>query len=127
MSLLVILTLGSYKKITRQGDETNKMADLKTSAEAFEKKTTKNISDLEEVSVGMELVNKVYKEGTEEQYSIDVLEVGDEDYRVPASVLIQLQALLKDSRMKDLKKIKVLRTGTGLNDTKYSVIPLGVK
>lgn len=103
------------------------MADLKTSAEAFEKKTTKNISDLEEVSVGMELVNKVYKEGTEEQYSIDVLEVGDEDYRVPASVLIQLQALLKDSRMKDLKKIKVLRTGTGLNDTKYSVIPLGVK
>ena len=99
---------------------------LDNAAMLYEKKTTLNIADLEEVPVNVDVENKTYKEGTPEEFSILVAKVGDHEYRVPSSVLAQLQALLLDKRTKTMKKFKVLKTGHTMNDTKYTVIPLGV-
>ena len=102
------------------------MTTLKEGAIAYEKKTTKNISDLTEVNVDVLIVSKVYKEGTPDEYTIDVIEKDGEDYRVPPSVLGALQSMLLDKRTMNMKKFMVNRTGTTQTDTKYSVVPLGL-
>ena len=99
---------------------------LNDTAMLYEKKTTLNIADLDEVPVDIECENKTFKEGTNEEFSILVAKLGDSEYRVPSSVLAQLQGLLKDKRTKDMKKFKVIKTGKTMNDTKYTVVPLGV-
>lgn len=93
-------------------------------AEKAEKKTTKNIADLEEVSVETPIVTKTYKVGTPDEYESEIIEVNGQDYRVPFTVVLSIKELLK--KFPNLKKFSVLRTGTGMTDTKYQVIPLGV-
>ena len=103
------------------------MTKLDEAAMLYEPKTTLNISDLEEVPIGLETQVKTFREGTPDEFSILVAEFNDKEYRVPKSVLIQLQELLKDERTKDMKIFKVIKTGKTMNDTKYTVVPLGVK
>ena len=98
--------------------------NLKELAEKAEKKTTKNIADLETVSINTPIVNKIYKEGTDDEYDCDIIEVDGQDYRVPFTVTLSLKELLK--KFPNLQKFSVMRTGTGITDTKYQVIPLGV-
>ena len=102
------------------------MTKLKQAAQEYEAKTTKLVSDLEKVSVDMDIEQRTYKEGEPEEYTVDVITVDGEDYRVPASVLKQLQLHLDEKNSPNLKHFKVLRQGTGIKDTKYTVIPLGI-
>jgi hypothetical protein len=48
--------------------------------------------------------------------------VDDEKYRVPISVIQQLQVMIEDNP--NLKKFKVKKTGEGKDNTRYTVIPL---
>ena len=98
--------------------------NLKESAEQYERKTTKNIAELGEVSVRIDIQTREYKVGTPEEYKINVVVVHGLDYRVPDSVLIQLQELLK--KYPTLEFFNVMKTGSGVNDTRYNVIPLGI-
>lgn len=98
------------------------MTNLKDRAKEYEGKTTKNIADLDKVSVNLAIEERTFKEGQPDEFTVDVIVVDGEDYRVPASVLIQLQLHLKD--IPDLKHIQVLKTGEGLKGTKYTVVPL---
>jgi len=102
------------------------MASLKEEAQAYEPKLTKNIADLPEVSVNIELEDDEFettdnRTGKPKTVKQKVTIINDERYRVPNSVIAQLKVLLEDNP--NLQKFKVKQTGQGLN-TDYTVIPI---
>ena len=101
------------------------MSNIKESAQAWMPKQTKNIADLPEVSVDLQISEDPYdveeKDGTIKTVNQKVVNINGENYRIPESVLEQLQSQLKDRP--GLKKFRVDKKGTGLG-TKYTVIPL---
>jgi len=101
------------------------MANLKEYAKEHVSATaTKNITDLPEVMVDVELHDDTFeftKDGETKTVEQKVIKVGDEKFRVPASVVAQLKVHLEDNP--SLKKFKVRSTGTGM-DTRYTLIPL---
>ena len=99
------------------------MARLKDAAIAYEPAvTTKNISDLDSVSLEVDMIPKVFNEGKDNEYTQDVITIDDEDYRVPKTVQAQLKTMIESGTIK-FKTFNVVRTGTGINDTVYTVIP----
>ena len=98
------------------------MASLSEFAKTYEPQTTKNIADLKEVDVSLQLEDR---EGTDSKgitFKYKVIVVGGEDYRVPASVIGNLKVIL--AKKPTMKKFSVARQGTKKDDTKYTVIPL---
>jgi hypothetical protein len=93
---------------------------LKEVAKAYESHSVGNIADLPKVSTDLVVEDR---EGVNEgkTFSYQVIVVDDMEYRVPASVLKSLKAILEDNP--DLKTFKVKKTGEGMN-TAYTVIPL---
>ena len=100
------------------------MANIKEKAEAYEPPQTKNIADLEVVPTSSEIQERIFKEGTEDEFRINVITYEGEEYRVPNSVLKSLKAILEEKP--DLKHFKVKKTGEGLK-TEYTVITLDTK
>jgi len=97
------------------------MSSIKEAAEQFEPTTTKNISELESVSVDLELYEKTFKQGTPDEFTIKVTRIDDVEYRVPITVLADLKAILE--KKPGLKEFAVSKSGQGMN-TSYTVIPL---
>jgi len=97
------------------------MTTLKDFAEAYEPKKTKNIVELEAVSVSQEIKEEVRKDKNGDDYNINVMNVLGEEYRVPNSVVEQIQAILLVKP--NMKTFKVTKKGEGLN-TVYTVIQL---
>ena len=94
------------------------MATIKESAQAYEPKQTFNIADLDSVDVNLVLEDREGTDSEGKTFQYRVVVIDGKDYRVPASVLEKLKELLKVKP--DIKKIKVLRSGSGLS-TKYSI------
>lgn len=101
--------------------------NLKEAAKAYEPVKTKNISELEKVPIDVEIEEKTFNEGTEKEFTIMVAKIGEDEYRVPKSVLKALKTLLADKRTSSMTHFGVLRNGTTKDDTTYNVIPIGVK
>lgn len=97
------------------------MVSLKEDAMAYESKQTKNIAELEVVSVEQEIKEETRKNSNNEEYNVAFVNVVGVEYRVPNSVREQLQTMLKAKP--ELKTFKVEKKGEGLN-TSYTVIPL---
>ena len=95
---------------------------LKETANAYESKSVGNIADLPKVTTDLKVEDRegVNEEGKAFNYKVIVVE--NQEYRVPASVLKALKAILEDNA--ELKTFKVKKTGQGMN-TEYTVIPLG--
>ncbi len=108
------------------GGEIN-MATIGQEAQAYEPpQQTKNIAELEKVSVDLELVDDTYtftnkKTGLEETVDQKVTEVDGVNYKVPLSVLNQIKAQMEANP--NMKFFKVKKEGEELN-TRYTVIPL---
>lgn len=96
------------------------MAKLSEEALTYEGPKTKNISELAEVPVDVEVQEKTAGEG-ENSFTYKYITVNGEDYRIGASVLKQLKAHLENNPK--LTKFKVTKVGEGLK-TEYTVIPL---
>ena len=94
------------------------MTSIIESAKVYEPKQTLNVADLSEVDVNLQLEDRkgTDEEGKEFQYKVII--VNEKEYRVPSSVLEKLKEATK--LKPDIKKIKVNRTGSGLN-TRYSI------
>lgn len=90
--------------------------NIKEKAQAYEPSQIHNISELNEIPTDVEVK---YEE--EAEFPYDYIEVNSERYKVPASVLASLKAILEENP--NLKKFKVKRVGEGMN-TKYTTIPL---
>jgi len=97
------------------------MATIKEEAQAYKPATTNTIVELPEVAVDLITTEETYKTEEGKDFTIKVVEINGEKFRVPASVLKALKVILEDNP--NLQKFKVKKTGTGLN-TEYTVIPL---
>jgi hypothetical protein len=101
------------------------MAKLRDEALAYEPKQTKNIAELEKVSVDLDLnadeFETVGEDGHTKTIQQKVIVIEGVKYRVPNSVLNQLKVLLEDNPK--ISHFKVKKSGSGLN-TDYTVIPL---
>jgi len=98
------------------------MATLKEYAKNFTPKQTKNIADLNEVSVDVQIF--LDGQGTDnngKDFFYNYLVLNDEEYRVPDTVITQFKDLLEANPQ--VKKFKVKRSGEGLK-TRYTTIPL---
>jgi len=104
------------------------MANISETAKEYTTPTkTKNIADLKEVSVTQEIIDDSFEledNVTKEKKVINqkVIMVAEDKYRVPASVIQQLKVILNDNP--EVKKFKVMKSGTTKDDTRYQVIPL---
>ena len=96
------------------------MPSLKETAESYEAPTTKNVADLEVVRADA-TVEEREGEAEGKKFTYKVINVDGFDYRVPNSVLSNLQAILKENP--NLQTFKVTKQGQGMN-TSYTVIPL---
>ena len=106
-----------YSSLNEQ--EVNKMVSLKESAMAFEPKQTLNIADLESVPINDLQIQErkgIDKDGVDFDYN--VVEKDGKEYRVPNSVLEEVQKIIK--LKPSVTRIKVIKTGTGLG-TRYKV------
>lgn len=97
------------------------MGTIKEDSKNYEPPVTHNITDLEKVSVELELLDG---EGTDKdknvfKYKYFVLD--EKQYRVPLKVLGDIQEILKVKP--NLKFVKVTKKGEGIQTT-YTVIPL---
>lgn len=98
------------------------MATISEIAKNYIAPSTKNISDLKEVDVSLEMVDRegIDKKGNTFKYKAII--VAGEEYRVPSSVIGNLKVILE--KKPTLKKFSVARQGKTKDDTKYTVIPL---
>ena len=97
------------------------MGNLRETSQAYEPKKTKNIADLEAVSLDVSISKSSGTDKDGKDFEFHVADVAGEDYRVPSSVLEAIQTLLETKP--EVKTIKVVKKGTGMN-TSYSVIEL---
>ena len=91
-------------------------------AKNYEAQTTKNISDLKEVNVDLQLEDREGVDSKGISFKYKVIVVNGIDYRVPSSVIGNLKAILQ--KKPALKKFSVAKQGTTKDDTRYTVIPL---
>lgn len=103
------------------------MTKLSDFAKDYVPQATKNIADLSEVSIDIDIeddsfetVDKVTKQP--KTVNQKVIVVNEEKFRVPVSVIQQLKVLIEDNP--GLKKFKVKKAGNTKEDTRYQVIPL---
>lgn len=97
------------------------MSSIKDSAKGYIPKATKNIAELQSVSVDLAVFEGKGKDKDNNEYSYNYIEVAGENYRIPDKVLADLKAILE--RKPTLRTFNVSKKGTGLN-TQYTVIPL---
>ena len=97
------------------------MTKLKEEARTYESNATKNISELSKVSIDAEVQERTGSNDDGKEFSYKYITVEGSDYRIPASVLKSLKAILEDSP--NLKWFKVKKTGQGMA-TEYTVIPI---
>ena len=100
------------------------MATIKESALAYESPQTLNISELDYVSIDIEVKEETHTNKDNEEYSVSITEIDGKKYRIPGSVLDCIKSLLQ--RVPDMKHVQVLRSGAGMN-TRYQVIPYTLK
>ena len=97
------------------------MGTIKDNAQAYEAPKTKNITDLEKVSVDLVIEEREFTRQDGTTFKVSVIVVDGEDYRMPTSVLKNLKAILEEKP--DLREFKVKKTGEGLK-TEYTVVTL---
>jgi hypothetical protein len=97
------------------------MATLREAAKDYEPQQTKNIAELEAVSLDLKIEERTGKDNSGKDFSYNVVLVMGEEYRVPATVLKDIKAIM--GAKPSLKTIKVIKKGEGLK-TQYTVIPL---
>lgn len=97
------------------------MGTIKEEAQAYKPQQLKNISELDVIKTDLVMKEETFGEGADE-FKARVVEINGEKYRVPASVLKSLKAILEVK--KDLTTFQVTKSGSGMS-TEYTVIPLG--
>jgi hypothetical protein len=94
---------------------------LEFAKEAKPTQQRKNISEVKNIPINIPvtLVSGINEKG--EQYTTHQCTIDGNNYRIPPSVLLQIQELV--AQYPKTKFVDVLRTGKGKDDTRYNVIP----
>lgn len=91
---------------------------LKETAQEYIPKRTLNVTDLDRVDLSFPMEDRVGKDKQEHEFKYKVIVVNEQEYRVPGTVLEEIQKIIK--LKPEAKFVKVTSTGSGLN-TKYAV------
>ena len=94
------------------------MTNLKETAMAYEPKKTLNIADLDRVDISFPMADRKSKDKEGKEFDYKVMMANEQEYRTPASVLEEIQKILK--LRPDAKFVNVTKKGSGLN-TSYDV------
>ena len=97
------------------------MGTLREQAKAYEPNKTKNVADLEAVSLDVVIEERTAKDKDKKDYNYSVAVITGIDYRIPDSVLKDIKAIIEAKPT--LKTVKVIKKGEGMK-TQYTVIPL---
>jgi len=95
------------------------MGNFKEEAQAYEPKKTPIVSELKEVSLNNPISTQSGFDANNKAFEYYTVTVDGIDYRVPNSVMEQVQTLMEQKP--DIKKIKVVKKGEGMN-SKYTVV-----
>jgi hypothetical protein len=101
------------------------MTTLKDTAQAYEPKRTLNIADLASFDISEPIEERTGKDGDGKEFANNVLIRDGKDYRVPATVLKSIKAMLEAyaESGKTVSTFKVTKTGEGMN-TEYTTLCL---
>ena len=91
---------------------------IKECAKDYVPKRTLNITDLNKVDLSTPIEDRVGTNKEGKEFSYQVIIINEQEYRVPVTVLEEIQKILK--LKPEAKFVKVISTGSGLN-TVYSV------
>lgn len=95
------------------------MGTLFEEAKAYEPQQTMNIADLDSVPIrDVQLFTQEGKNAEGESFTFKYMEFNGKRYRVPSSVLEEIQTVIQ--LKPDVKSIKVEKSGSGLA-TRYKV------
>lgn len=97
------------------------MTTIKESAKAYVSEITKNVAELTEVPVDLDIRQEECENKEGEKFTVNKFTLDNEDYRIPNIVLSQLKDIMES--MPNLKTFKVIAKGIGMN-VKYTTIPL---
>lgn len=100
-----------------QADVKN-MVSIREQAKEIKQYETLNVVALEKISVEADIKERAGQTEDGKEFSYFYIEVDDQPYRVPVSVLQQLKGLLEEKP--ETKFFKVNKDGEGMN-TKYQV------
>lgn len=95
------------------------MATLKQEAQEYQPATTKNIAELDSFSVNVDIFDKERTDSEGKTFNFKYIVVDGIEYRVPNSVLEQIQMMLQE--LPNLENVKVIKKGEGMN-TSYTVV-----
>ena len=91
---------------------------LKETAKDYIPKQTLNIADLDKVDLSFPMEDRTGTNSEGKDFDYKVMVINDLEYRVPATVLEEIQKILK--LKPEAKFVNVSKKGSGLN-TSYSV------
>ena len=94
------------------------MGTLKEEALAYEPKQIQNIADLDEVPVDIPIHDGVGTDSEGKEFTYKYASINKKEYRVPKSVLEEIQTILK--LKPTVQTVVVSKTGSGLS-TRYKV------
>lgn len=97
------------------------MANIREEALTYEAPQTRNVADLESVPCDLAIEERTFQDSEGKDFTIKVVVIDGEEYRVPNSVLAELKTHLGENP--EITHFKVKKEGEGLK-TKYTVIPL---
>jgi len=94
------------------------MSSLKETAKEYTPKLTLNIADLDKVDISFPMEERTGTDNNGKSFDYHVMIANEQEYRVPNTVLEEIQKILK--LKPETKFVKVSKKGSGLN-TSYSV------
>ena len=103
---------------TEKGGNKNNMTSLKEIAKEYIPQQTLNVADLDRVDLSLPMEDRVGQDLDGKEFKYKVIVMNNQEYRVPNTVIEEIQKILK--LKPEAKAVKVTKTGTGLN-TRYSV------
>lgn len=96
------------------------MVSIYEFAKAYEPPQIGNVADLDALPLELDIQSKEAKNQEGETYTYNFVVIKDKTYRVPASVIEEIQLVLK--LRPETKSVKVSKSGTGMS-TRYRVEP----
>src|SRR3990167_3516550 len=98
------------------------MSTLRQTAQDYVPQQTKNIADLPQVPVDIELFDGTgVDDETKETFKYKYATLNGENYRVPNVVIGQIKNIIAESPKVTIVRVK--KTGTGLQ-TRYTTVPI---
>jgi len=96
------------------------MVSLKEEAENYVPKKTSNIADLDIVPISIDIQEGTGIDDDGKEYTYKYAEIDGEKYRVPNIVIDNIKTMISENP--SLTHVKVIKKGTGLLETKYTVV-----